>query len=195
MFETLSSALALTMSDIITLTLICFAAGLVRGFSGFALSAVAMASAASFIPLVELIPLSLWLEIAASALLIRGNWHNVQKKNVLRLSIGTLIGLPLGLVLTTKVAVELSQNIALLLIMVLATLLLMGLRLEALQRPLGTVFAGSGAGLGKGLASVGGILVAIFMLSFKRLARNHARNGYLIFAAQQRPQRGKLFFI
>ena len=79
--------------------------------------------------------------------------------------------------------------------MVLATLLLMGLRLEALQRPPGTVFAGSGAGLGKGLASVGGIVVAIFMLSFKRLARNHARNGYLIFTAQQRPQRGKLFFI
>lgn len=80
MFETLSSALALTMSDIITLTLICFAAGVVRGFSGFALSAVAMASAASFIPPVELIPLCWWLEIAASALLIRGNWHNVQKK-------------------------------------------------------------------------------------------------------------------
>ena len=107
MFETLRSALALTMADIIALALICFAAGLVRGFSGFALSAVAMASAASFIPPVELIPLCWWLEIAASALLIRGNWQNAQKKTVLRLSIGTLIGLPLGLLLTTNVPVAL----------------------------------------------------------------------------------------
>jgi hypothetical protein len=68
MFETLSSALALTKSDIITLALICFAAGLVRGFSGFALSAVAMASAASFIPPVELIPLCWWLEISATTM-------------------------------------------------------------------------------------------------------------------------------
>ena len=126
-----------------------------------------MASAASFIPPVELIPLCWWLEIAASALLIRGNWQNAQKKTVLRLSIGTLIGLPLGLLLTTNVPLALSQNIALLLIMVLATLLLIGLRLKALHKPLGTVFAGIGAGLGTGLASVGGMVVAIFMLSFQ----------------------------
>ena len=79
--------------------------------------------------------------------------------------------------------------------MVIATLLLIGLRLKALHKPLGMDFAGSGAGLGRVLASVGGQGGHNFHAVFSRLGHNHARNGYLIFASQQRPQHGKFFFI
>ncbi len=91
----------------------------------------------------------------------------MHRKTVLRLSICTVIGLPLGLLLTTNVPVAPSQNITLLLIMVLATLLLIGLRLDALHRSLGTVFVRISAGLGTGFASLRDMVVTIFMLSFK----------------------------
>ena len=49
--------------------------------------------------------------------------------------------------------------------------------------------------LGHGIGQRGGHGGRNFHAVFSRLGHNHARNGHLIFATQQRPQRGKLFFI
>ena len=51
-----SAALALPQDHLLLLGLICFVAGIVRGFSGFALSAMVMASGALILPPVQLIP-------------------------------------------------------------------------------------------------------------------------------------------
>ena len=48
-----SAALALPQDHLLLLGLICFVAGIVRGFSGFALSAMVMASGALILPPVQ----------------------------------------------------------------------------------------------------------------------------------------------
>ena len=58
MFETL----ALNNSDLALLILICFFAGLIRGFTGFGLSAFVMSLALSIIPPLELIPICWCME-------------------------------------------------------------------------------------------------------------------------------------
>jgi len=83
--------------QIARLTLIVIVAGIVRGFSGFALSALVMASAVVILPPVELIPICLILELAASLLMARGGWQEADRGTVLGLVIGSTIGVPIGL--------------------------------------------------------------------------------------------------
>ncbi|MBT7906218.1 MAG: sulfite exporter TauE/SafE family protein, partial [Marinovum sp.] len=61
----MTSLLSLSENQVWVVALVCLLAGIVRGFSGFALSALVMASAALIIPPVELIPVCWWLEICA----------------------------------------------------------------------------------------------------------------------------------
>ena len=92
----MSALLDLTEIEIAALVLITFTAGLVRGFSGFALSAMVMASAVLILPPVELIPICWWLEMSASLLMARGGWRDADRGVVKGLVIGSALGLPLG---------------------------------------------------------------------------------------------------
>lgn len=69
--EWLSTALVLPPAQSLIAGLAVFAAGMVRGFAGFALSALVMASIALIIPPVELIAVCWVLEMSASLLLVR----------------------------------------------------------------------------------------------------------------------------
>ena len=97
------AALALPPDHLALLGLICLIAGLVRGFSGFALSAMVMASGALILPPVQLIPVCWWLEMTASLFMLRGGWREANRKVALGLAIGSTIGVPFGLALTTQV--------------------------------------------------------------------------------------------
>ena len=94
------AALALPPDHLALLGLICFIAGLVRGFSGFALSAMVMASGALILPPVQLIPVCWWLEMTASLFMLRGGWREANRKVALGLAIGSTIGVPFGLALS-----------------------------------------------------------------------------------------------
>jgi len=61
--------LTLSQTEFLLLAAICFCAGLVRGFTGFALSAIVMASAALILSPIALIPICWWLELVASAMM------------------------------------------------------------------------------------------------------------------------------
>ena len=67
----MTSLLSLSETQFWIVALICLLAGIVRGFSGFALSALVMASAALTIPPIELIPVCWWLELCAGFMMIR----------------------------------------------------------------------------------------------------------------------------
>lgn len=149
----------------LTLTFICFAAGVVRGFSGFALSALVMASAALILPPVQLIPICWWLELSASVLMARGGWQEADRRIVWGLVITTAVGTPLGLSLTTTIDVETSKRVALCVIIALAVLQLARIRIPALATKTGLYGAGLVAGIVTGLASVGGMVIALYVLS------------------------------
>ncbi len=160
----MTSLLSLSDTQFWIVALICMLAGSVRGFSGFALSALVMASAALIIPPIELIPVCWWLELCAGFMMIRSGWKEADRRLAITLVVGSSLGLPFGLYLTTHVAVALSQAIALGCIASLAALLLGKIKLDFLANPKGHLGVGLCAGIATGLASVGGMVVALFVL-------------------------------
>lgn len=161
----------LTANQFWLLIAITTTAGLVRGFSGFALSAIVMASAATFIPPVQLIPICFWLEFCASILMIRGGWQDADRRVVTGLVIGSIVGTPIGLALTTSLPVATSKMIVLVLVIVLAILLLAKVRLAFLATKPGLYLSGIASGIVGGLAAVAGMVVALYVLSQASAAR------------------------
>jgi uncharacterized membrane protein YfcA len=167
----MTGLLNLTTPEILMLALICFGAGIVRGFSGFALSALVMAGAAFILPPIQLIPICWWLEIAASLLMARGGWQEADRSLVWTLVIMSALGTPIGLSLTTTLDVEMSKLIALGLIIALALLLLFRVKIPGLATRPGLDCTGLLAGTVTGLASVGGMVIALYVLSSNTPAR------------------------
>ena len=166
------SDLALSTTEVFLLVVILFAAGLVRGFAGFALSAMVMASAANFVAPVLLIPI-LWVqEMGASLLMARGGWRDADRSRTALLVIGNWIGWPLGLWLTVTLSATASKRVALCIILSLAALQLLRVNIPALASRSGTLVAGLVAGLASGLAHVGGLVVALYVLSQNASARS-----------------------
>ncbi len=161
----------LAPADLIALTAICFLAGLVRGFSGFALSAVAMAAAASILPPIELIPVLWWLEMTASLMMLKGGWKDADRRVVFGLVIASTIGTPLGIALTKSLPVDTSKLIALALVVGLSITQLAKIRLSFLATKPGLYTSGFAAGIVTGLAGIGGMVIALFVLAQNAPAR------------------------
>lgn len=156
---------ALSGTDFAILCAIVLTAGIVRGFSGFALSAVVMASAVLILPPVQLIPICWWLEMMASVLMVKGGWQEADRGIVFGLVAGSTVGVPFGLWLTTSISVESSKLIVLVTIIALAATQLAKIRLPFLATKAGLYGAGLMAGVVTGLAHVGGMVIALYVLS------------------------------
>ena len=167
----LANLISLTISEVVILATICLIAGVVRGFSGFALSALVMASAALIIPPIQLIPICWWLEITASLFMFRSVWQEANRKIAVGLAIGSTLGMPFGLALTMAIATELSKLLALGVIIALAALQLARVRIPFSVRNWGLYGSGWLAGVVSGVAGVGGMVVALFILSQKAQPR------------------------
>lgn len=166
------TVLPTTPSQTALLFAILFVAGLVRGFAGFALSALVMASAASFIAPILLIPILWFQEVAASLLMARGGWQDADRRRTALLVIGNWIGWPLGLWLTVSIPVEASTKASLAVVLVLAAMQLLKVNIPALATRAGTLIAGFVAGIVAGVAHVGGMVVALYVLSQNDTARS-----------------------
>ena len=165
MFDALAAYTALTPGALAFLLGAGFVAGLVRGFAGFALSAIIMASAAVVVPPVQLIPVCFLMEGVASIAMFRGGWRNADLSVVWVLVVGSAIGAPIGLWATTSISVEWSQLAALCLILALTVAQLFKIVPRAIGSRAGLYVTGLGAGIATGLASVGGMVVALYVLS------------------------------
>lgn len=140
-------------------------AGCVRGFAGFGLSAVAMACLVLILPPVELIPIFYVLEGAASFAMFRGGIRDADMSHVWPLAIGSFIGVPIGLLATTTVSPDISKLIAVLVILILTMLQFFRSMPAALTSKSGRYVIGTTAGIVTGLASVGGMVVALYVLA------------------------------
>lgn len=96
-----------------------------RGFAGFALSEIVVASMAGILPTVELIPMSYLLEGIASVIMLSGGVRDADMSIVWVLAIGSAIGAPIGLLATTSMPVETTRIVALVLILGLAIMQLL----------------------------------------------------------------------
>lgn len=147
------------------LALIVTVAGVVRGFSGFALSALVMSAGVLILPPVELIPICWCLEMVASLLMGRAGWREADRGVVFGLVIGSAVGVPIGLAVLTSISAETSKLIVLTLVIVLSALQLAKIRFAFLATKPGLYLAGLAAGIATGLASVGGMVVALYVMS------------------------------
>ncbi|MGR3501882.1 TSUP family transporter [Pseudaestuariivita sp.] len=160
--------LSLTPATWAALAGIMFLAGVVRGFTGFALSAFALALGVLILPPVQLIPVLWWLEVSASLAMLRGGWADADKRTALTLAIGSFTGMFIGLGLTTQLDPQVSRLMALCVLIALAALQLAKVRLGVFATPAGTVIAGVLAGIATGIAGIGGMVVALFVLAQER---------------------------
>jgi len=168
---TITALTELTANQLALLAAIAFVAGLVRGFSGFALSAMVMASAVLILPPVQLIPVCWVLEMTASALMLRGGWADADRAVTFGLVGGAALGVPMGLALTTSIDVATSTLVALVVILVLAATQLARLRMPFLATRPGLYGSGLLSGIATGLAGVGGMVVAVYVLASNSPAR------------------------
>lgn len=171
MLQTLTEITNLTQHQLLVCIAVVSVAGLVRGFAGFALSAVVMASLAVLLPPIELIPICYILEATASLLMFRGGMRDANMKVVWGLVIGSAIGVPIGLALTTSIPIEVSKLIALAVILSLTVAQFFKASPKFLATKPGLYLSGIVAGIVTGLASVGGMVVALYVLASKTEAK------------------------
>ncbi|MFK7994210.1 MAG: TSUP family transporter [Granulosicoccus sp.] len=171
MLDTLQSHLQLPASSLAVAAIVVLVASMVRGFSGFGLSALVMAGLALLIPPIGLIPVCFLLELVSSAIMFRGGLIHANRSLVQGLVIGTAIGMPIGLAATHSLPPEISRIVALLLILTLAALQLFNVSPAFLRTKKGLYLAGVCAGAVTGLASIGGMVVALYALSINTSAR------------------------
>lgn len=161
----------LTMGEFVALTVIVLIAGIIRGFSGFALSALIMATAVIILPPIALIPMLWWLEMTASLLLVKKGWQEADRPTTIGLVIGCTLGWPIGLAMTLSLTEETSKMVALAIVCSLAITQLARIKLPILATKPGLYGAGLAAGVVSGLASVGAMVVALFFLARDTPAR------------------------
>ena len=171
MLTNLATFAELAPSDLLVLVLVTFVAGLVRGFAGFALSALMMAGAVVVLPPVQLIPICFFLEGTASLLMVRGGARDADMSVVWALVIGGAIGLPIGLAVTVYLPADASRLAALLLVGSLTILQLFRISHPALATRAGVYTTGLAAGFASGIASIGGMVVALYVLATGSAAR------------------------
>jgi len=143
----------------------CFIAGLVRGFSGFALSALIMASLVVILPPIQLLPICFTMELLASTIMLRAGFRHADLRTVGLLILGSITGVPLGAYATTQLHVDTSRLIALGIIITFAVAQLFVTTPKIKTTNMVTLTSGFIAGVITGLASVGGMMIALYMLA------------------------------
>jgi len=165
MLETLQETLLLDNGELAFAAAAVFIAGIVRGFSGFALSALIMGSLVAILPPVALIPICYLSEGAASLLMAKGGIREADKGVAWGLAIGSFIGVPIGLLATMSLSPEWSKVAALCVILILAIMQLFKTTPAFLATRPGLYLSGIVAGIVTGLSSVGGMVVALYVLA------------------------------
>lgn len=160
--------------------IILLGAGFVRGYSGFGMSAVIMASLTLIMPPAELVPIAIGLEIAASIVQARGAWHDIDWRILGLLCLGALFGNPAGIYILANVEADLVKA-GLLSFILTASLLLwvnpgVGLRLS----PVTLALTGLLSGVINGAAGVGGLVVAL-MFTAGRIPAAAVRANFIAY--------------
>ena len=149
-----------------------FLAGLIRGFAGFGLSAVLVASAAFFISPKLIIPTAQAMEVIASIALIPTVWRDVSWKWLTPLGGAYLISIPLGVAALAYLP-EGALRVIGCVVLLVATLCLLLDRRPKLPDGLPLRFGtGIVAGFFAGATSLGGMVASTMLFAVSLPAKN-----------------------
>ena len=145
-------------------------AGIIRGYSGFGFSMIAVVSLSLVMPPAEIVPVILVLEVVASLWLLPGVWRQIHWRSLSWLSMGVLIGTPAGVYLLTNISPNLMRAAIAVVVMVLVVFLWCGFSLKTVPGRGKTVITGLVSGVLNGSATIGGPPVILFYLSTSTVA-------------------------
>ncbi len=144
---------------------VVLAAAIVRGYSGFGFSLLAVTALSLTLPPAEIVPSIFMLEIAASLHLLPGIWKEIHWRSIGWLLAGCLLATPLGVWLLASVPVA-PMKVALgLLVLVSAILLAQGYALKTMPNRAATFATGAASGLLNGGFGIGGPPVVLFFFA------------------------------
>jgi uncharacterized protein len=167
--------------DWLTLAYACFCifiAAIVRGFSGFGFSLLAVTTLSLVYSPVEIVPSIFLLEIAASLHLLPSIWKDVHWRSLIPLTIGCLMATPLGVWALANVPARPMQLVLSVFVLIATALLAKGFVLKTMPSTLATTAAGAASGLANGAFGIGGPPVVLFY--FSSPASNAAGRASLI---------------
>lgn len=162
------------------LALVVFIAGMVKGLTGFGFSALCFFALAPILSPLAIVPLMFALESAASLHLVRRVWSHVPRRWLAFLLAGSVVGIPLGVWLLNYWSADLVRTITGVVVLIASLLLLSGTRLFKRQSDGLLACIGVLAGIANGMASIGGLIVAVYSLS-ARLPLVQMRAGLIVF--------------
>jgi hypothetical protein len=141
---------------------IIFLAAIVRGYSGFGFSLLAITALSLTYGPIEIIPSIFLLEIAASIHLLPSLWRDIHWRLLIPLIIGTSLGTPIGLMFLTSIPAAPMQIALGLFVLVVACLLWIGFALKTMPGNIVSTSAGPAAGVANGAFGIGGPPVILF---------------------------------
>jgi uncharacterized membrane protein YfcA len=151
---------------ILAYAVVCiFGAAVVRGYSGFGFSMLAVVSLSLLLPPAQSVPSIFIMEVAASLHLLPGVWRDIHWRALVWLAVGCLVGTPFGVYALAHVpAAPMTLAIAVL-VLAAAILLARGYVLKSMPGPAATFATGMVSGLCNGGFGMGGPPVILFFFS------------------------------
>lgn len=164
------------------LGVIIFAAAIVRGYTGFGLSAILITVVTHWIPAQQLVPILILLEITSSLLFYRAVSLEVDWKPVGLIFLGSAVSTPLALKLLLFLPTQITHLIIAGLVL-LATMTLLVKTKMAIKPNNGTwVLTGLTMGVFAGLGSIGGLAgMVMLLLTSLNAAKSRALMIVLLF--------------
>lgn len=146
----------------LTAAVLVFLAAIVRGYSGFGFSLLAITALSLVYPPAEIIPSIFLLEIAASLHLLPGLLRDIHWRSVGLLLAGTAVGTPLGVALLTSLPAAPMKLALAAFVLVSTALLWRGFALARMPGRTATIAIGTAAGAANGAFGIGGPPVILF---------------------------------
>ena len=154
----------LSLIEIYFIIFIVFIASIIRGFNGFGFSATCISGFSFILPAIEIVPIILILEVLISIFMIPYIRKNIDWNFIIKILIGIIIGSPIGLFLLKYLPSETTHLSVCLIIMFFSILLIRGYSNQKINNNYAKVFTGLISGTVNGLALLGGMPVALFLL-------------------------------
>ncbi len=158
------SLVNLSLNQFFFVILIILIASIVRGFNGFGFSAISVSGLAFILPVIEIVPIILLLEVLISIFMIPYIWNQIDWKFIIQILIGIIIGSPIGLFLLKYLSPNITNLIICIIVIVFSFLLMTGYKNTKINNSYLKILTGGISGFLNGFSTLGGLLVALFLL-------------------------------
>jgi uncharacterized membrane protein YfcA len=155
----------LSLVEIYFVVFVVFIASIIRGFNGFGFSATCISGFSFILPAIEIVPIILALEVIISIFMVPYIWNKIDWKFVFKILLGIIIGSPIGLYLLKHLNLETTHLSVCLLVIFFSILLMKGYSNQKINNNYGKFFTGIVSGALNGLTTLGGMPVALFLLT------------------------------